>query len=205
MDFLSLYLKLFYRTQLTWESLWNEFWRYIAKKLSSSLQFNQAQSYLQEEISYPPANFFRPPSKMSSRTPLVLVDLLAHHSLYLAVDCYLPHTFTQFTVLLHLRTFYAFFCAGLTLFYCVVIVSTSSLLSFFFSHFYLPRSLWRIVTKFLHSVVVGWSVLRLLSSCTSHCLLYFVTGKLHVLCGWKHCSEEAYMNKWAKRWLNDKK
>jgi len=36
-DFLRLYLKLFYRIQLYWESLSNEFWRNIVNKLSSSL------------------------------------------------------------------------------------------------------------------------------------------------------------------------
>jgi len=44
MDFLSLYLKLFHRAQLTWESLKNEFWKTIVNKLSLNLQLNQEQS-----------------------------------------------------------------------------------------------------------------------------------------------------------------
>jgi len=56
MDFLSLYLKLFYRAQLTWESLKNEFWKNIVNELSLNLQLNQEQSYLQEKTSYSTTN-----------------------------------------------------------------------------------------------------------------------------------------------------
>jgi len=51
---------------------------------------------------------------------LVLVELLAHHSVYPIIDRYLPHIFTLFNSLLHIVTFCAFFCAGFTLFYCIV-------------------------------------------------------------------------------------
>jgi len=58
MDFLSLYLKLFYRAQLklTWQSLKNEFWKNIVNELSLNLKLNQEQSYLQEKTSYSPTN-----------------------------------------------------------------------------------------------------------------------------------------------------
>ena len=33
---------------------------------------------------------------------------------------------------------------------------------------------------------------------TTHCFLLLVC---YMFCGWKHCPEEAHMNRWAKRWL----
>jgi len=33
---------------------------------------------------------------------------------------------------------------------------------------------------------------------TTHCFLLLVC---YMFCGWKHCPEEAHLNRWAKRWL----
>jgi len=77
----------------------------------------------------------------------VLVEFLAHHSVYPIIDRYLPHTFTLFTALLHIRTFCAFFCAGFALFYSVVIHCHLPAFSFYTS--YLPRSPSHAVTNFL--------------------------------------------------------
>jgi len=54
-------------------------------------------------------------------TALVLVDLLAYHSVYPIINRYLPHTFTLLSALLHIVNFCAFFCTGFTLFYCIVV------------------------------------------------------------------------------------
>ena len=51
-------------------------------------------------------------------------------------------------------------------------------------------------------IIMWWVCFFVL--CTFCCSLFLVIGKLHVICGWKHCPEEAYLNRWAKRRLNNK-
>jgi len=79
-------------------------------------------------------------------TALVPDDLLVHHSIYLIIDRYLPRRFTLFVASLHIATFCAFFCAGFTLFYCIVIHCHHQAFTFYTS--YLPRSLSHTVTNF---------------------------------------------------------
>jgi len=54
-------------------------------------------------------------------TALVLVELLAYHSVCPIIDRYLAHIFTSFNGLLQIVTFCELFRVGFTLFYCVVI------------------------------------------------------------------------------------
>ena len=90
---------------------------------------------------------------------LVLVHLLAHHSVYPIISRHLPNTFTLFTTLLHIVTFCAFFCVGFTLFHCVVIHCHLPALLFYISQ--LQCSLPHSVTHFLQrdgQFCVFWSL-----------------------------------------------
>jgi len=117
---------------------------------------------------------------------LVLVDLLARHSVYPMIDRCVPHMFKLFTALIHIVTFCAFFCAGFTLFYCFLI--HCHILAFSLYTSYLPRSLSHVVTNFL------WRDCRFYAFYlfTSQCSLFYVVGKLHAMRrGQRHCPEEA--------------
>jgi len=101
-------------------------------------------------------------------TALVLVGLLAYHPVYPIIDRYLPHAFTPFTALLKLVTPCGFFCAGFTLFYCVVMYC--HILAFSFHTSYLHC---RILSLISYSVMVGFALYVFVRH-TADCFLLLV-------------------------------
>jgi len=100
----------------------------------------------------------------------VLVELLDHryHSVCPIIDRYLPHAFTLFAALLHIVMFSAFFSAGFTLFYCVVL--HCHLLAFTLLIFHVHC---RILSLILYSVMVGFALFVFVRH-TSQCFLLLI-------------------------------
>jgi len=85
---------------------------------------------------YPLLDFFE---LAISLPALVLVDLLAHHSVYPIIDRYLSHIFTLFyTILLHIVTFYAISAQVLRCFIALLYTITSR--RFYFSQHFLSST-----------------------------------------------------------------
>jgi len=68
----------------------------------------------------------------------------------------------------------------------------SNVFSFYTSTYFL----WHAVTI----VITSWPALRFFVFVrhTTHCFFLLV---FYMFCGWKHCPEEAHLNRWAKHWL----
>ena len=131
---------------------------------------------------------------------LVLVDLLTHYSVY-------PIYWSLYTVYIH--TIYCFtshskvLCIFLCSFYAVLLhcftLSPPRLhFTLLIFHIHCQNTVTKLLLRDGRFCGFGLVVVRH----TTHC--FFVIGKLHVI--WlKHCTEEAYWNRWAKRQLNNKK
>jgi len=102
---------------------------------------------------------------------LVPVDLLAYHSVYPIIDRYLPHTFTLFTALLQIVTFCAFFWAGFTPCYRVVI----HIVAFRRFHFtLLDFHVHCRITPFISYSMIGFAFFVFVSRHADHLFLFLV-------------------------------